>query len=313
MMKIKYLIIPAAITLASAFTGCGEGDEPLPASKTPLVLMASVYDIDSEISSVWHSGQAFGVYMLEGGRTPLVSNERHLADNRGVTGYLVPENSALMFPTDGSSVDITAYYPYDGHAAVNGHRTTVSVKGGTAPDAFLWGDFENASSKSPRVTLEFKSMLSQIRARILDNDPDVARVVARMEGAPLSCGFDVLNGQYIGTPSNDSPIGVTVKVVERAFELSVVVLGAEGAPDGPSLEITALDKNGKEIRKYPSIALGEMLGLDDGCRFSPNTVYNLAGSLSKNGVDLQFTGSSPICILPWTTDPDEEEGTIIKR
>ena len=55
-----------------------------------------------------------------------------------------------------------------------------------------------------------------------------------------------------------------------------------------------------------------MLELADGRTFKANTVYNLAGNLTAEDVKLQFTGASPICILSWDTDSNEEFGTIIK-
>lgn len=313
MNMIRYITIAAAMMLALAFTGCRHSDEPEHAAPVALVLSAAVYDIDAETSSVWHAGQEFGVYMLGSGRNPMVSNVRHLADNRGVTGYLVPEAAAMTFPTDGTSVDIAAYYPYDGYAADNGHRTTVAVRDGMAADAYLWADAAGASAAAPRVTLAFKSLLAQIRARILCADSEVARLLVRIDGAPRSCDFDVVNGCYTGTADCSAPTGVTVKVSDGAFDLSATVVAAESAEAGPVMTVTALDADGKQIRTYPPVALGALMGLDNGRTFTPNTVYSLAGSITAGGIDLQFTGKSPICILGWTTDPDEESGIIIKN
>ena len=53
--------------------------------------------------------------------------------------------------------------------------------------------------------------------------------------------------------------------------------------------------------------------LENGRTFESNTIYNLAGNLGPDKLDMKFTGSSPICILNWGTDPDEESGTIIKK
>lgn len=308
----KKLSIPSALALALALSGCHH-DDPAPARPSALVLTASVYDIATEESSVWHSGQPFGVYMTDSENTPVATNSRHLADNRGVTGYLVPEGTPLYLPADGSQVRVAAYHPYDEHAAANGHRTTIAIRGSMPPDACLWAEAKNISKSSPRATLGFKSQLAQIRARILNDDPATARIVARIEGAPGKCEFDILEGRYTGTPDCSSPIGITVKVNEGAFELDVVVAATESAEGGPGIVVTALDKSGREIRTYPKVAVGEMLGLENGRTFQPNTVYSLAGTIDSDNLYLQFTGSSPICILTWETDPDEEFGTIIKN
>lgn len=312
MMKKTILtsILPA---LALSFTGCHNSDDPEAVNQPALVLVGAVYDIDAESSSIWHSGQAFGVYMLDNDHAPIVANVKHLADNRGTTGYLVPEGSSLYLPADGRAVNITAYYPFDGMAVENGHITTITVREGMAADACVWADARNASGANPKVSLGFKSQLSQIQGRLLNEDPATARIVVRVNGAPRSCGFDVINGRYVGTPDCTSPIGATVKVTEGAFEFTAIVAATESAANGPSIEITALDSNGKEIRTYPAVPLGDMLGLSGGRQFEQNTIYNLAGNLSAENVDMKFTGSSPICILNWGTDPDEETGTIIKN
>lgn len=312
MMKniILTAILPA---LALHLTGCTNSDDPETVTQPALVLVGAVYDIDAESSSIWHSGQAFGVYMLNSDQAPIAANVKHLADNRGTTGYLVPEGVSLCFPADGHPVNIAAYYPFDKTAAENDNRTTITVREGMAADACVWAEARNASGANPKVSLGFKSQLSKIQGRLLNEDPATARIVVRVNGAPRSCGFDVINGRYVGTPDCTSPIGATVKVTEGAFEFTAIVAATESTANGPSIEITALDSNGKEIRTYPAVPLGDMLGLSGGRQFEQNTIYNLAGNLSAENVDMRFTGSSPICILNWGTDPDEETGTIIKN
>lgn len=308
----KILSITTALTLAFAMSSCRSDDEPASAPAS-LVLMATVYDIDAESSSVWHSGQVFGVYMLAGDNSPVASNVRHIADDRGVTGYLVPSGDALRLPADGSPTSVAAYYPYDESAVSRNHQTTISVREGTAADACLWASASNVASANPKATLGFKSQLAQIHVRLLNDDPAVARIVARISGAPRSCDFDILTGRYTGTPDCGSPIGATVKNLERAFDLTAVVAATHSAPDGPVLEITALDNSGRELRTYPPVALGTMMGLENGRTFEPNTVYNVAGNLAADDLKIQFTGKSPICILSWSDDPDEEFGTIIRK
>lgn len=308
----KKIIQTTAIAAALAFSGCHSNNDPEPQNPTALVLMAAVYGIDNGSVSTWHSGQPFGVYMLGSDNSPVAVNSRHIADNRGVTGYLVPDGQALSLPDDGRQVDVAAYYPYDEAAPANGHITTVTISEGMAPDAFLWARAANADRNNPRITMKFKSQLAQIRVRILNDDPATARIVARLEGAPRSCGFDVINGCYTGPAQCDSPIGMPVTVREGAIECTAVIAAAESAVDGPVLQITALDNSGKEIRRYTPVTLGALLELENNRTFKPNTIYNLAGNLTPDVVNLQFTGSSPICILSWDTDTDEEFGTIIK-
>lgn len=314
-IMIKNIIIPYIIALALAIsaTACSSHDDPVPSSQSALILKADVYDIDAESSSLWHSGQPFGVYMLHGDNIPVESNARYLADNRGVTGYLVPEGNALLFPADGSPVKVAAYYPYSESAITQGHRCTIEVREGTAPDAYLWAAAGNASSSNPCVRLGFRSQLAQLQIRVLNDDPAIARMIVRIENAPRSCAFDILNGLYIGEPDCTSPIGMTVKVCEGAFEITGVVAATMSAEGGPRLVATSVDKSGREIRRYPPVALGAMLKLNNGREFKPNTIYKLAGNINVNELNLQFTGSSPICILNWGFDPDEESGTIIKK
>lgn len=308
----KNLCISAALALAVVTAGCHSDDEPAPAPAS-LVLMASVYDIDAESSSIWHSGQVFGVYMLDSDNMPVASNIRHIADNRGVTGYLVPEQNAIYLPADGTPSDIAAYYPYDESAPSNGHQTTISVREGIPADAYLWASVTDVVAANPRATLGFKSQLAQIHLHLLNDDPAVARVVARIYGAPRSCEFDILTGRYTGTPDCGSPIGATVRKLEKAFDITAVVAATQSAPEGACLEITALDNSGRELRTYPPVALGAMMGLVGDRTFEPNTIYNLAGNIGVDELKIQFTGKSPICILSWSDDPDEEFGTIIKK
>lgn len=313
MTTIKYIptYLAAGLGALLSLTACHNDDESQASLPGVPVITAAIYDIASENSSIWHSGQIFGVYMLDSERAPLAANARHIADNRGVTGYLVPEGTALSLPADGSAVSIAAYHPYDADAARADHRTTIAVSEGMAPDAYIRAESGGVSTASPRVTLGFKSQLAQISGRIICSDPSTARIVARIEGAPRSCSYDIVAGRYDGTPEC-SPIGATVSVLDRAFEFTAVVAATESAAGGPILHITALDRNGRELRTYRPVALGPLLRLSDSRTFAQNTVYKLAGELDAADLRLQYTGTSPICILQWDTDPDEEFGTIIK-
>lgn len=87
---------------------------------------------------------------------------------------------------------------------------------------------------------------------------------------------------------------------------------ASRAGDGAVLVVVSLDSDGNVIKEYPPVNMEDLLDLDNGT-FAPNTSYNFAGDISSEGLDIQFTGTSPICILNWATDPDEESGTIIKK
>lgn len=310
-IKMKRSTISAVLALTMVLGGCHSKDDA-PSGPTPLVLTAAVYDIDAETSSVWHSGEPFGVYMFADNKTPTAANVRYFADNRGATGYLVPDGNAICFPSDQSQVNVASYYPFDESAAANGHTTIVTASEGMAPDGCVWAKASGASALKPRVQMHLKSMLAQISGRILNNDPATARIVARIEGAPRSARLDILSGKYTEMLDCDSPIGVTVKALEGAFEVSAVIVAGESCEDGSKLVLTALDGAGNELRTYPGVALGELLKLGNERLFEPNTVYKIAGDIDAEGVDLRFTGLSSICILSWASDPDEESGTIIK-
>lgn len=317
MQNIRFLLmLPVGVALAIALQGCRHDDNPAPVAEVSAVIVASVYDIDADTPSVWHSGEAFGVYMLGNGNKPLAANARHFADDRGVTGYLVPEGKPLVFPADGAGVAVTAYYPFDPKAADNGDVVTVTVTEGTAPDAYLWAMDPESGVGSPKVTLDFRSTLARIKGRVLCSDPEVAGISARLEGAPRSCGFDVAAGRYVGIPDCNSPIGVAVRKAGGAFDLSAVIVAtataASRAGESAYLVVVSLDSDGNVIKEYPPVNMEDLLDLDNGA-FAPNTSYNFAGDISSEGLDIQFTGTSPICILNWATDPDEESGTIIKK
>lgn len=306
-MKSTLYCILAALTLC----GCNSNDEPTPDS-TALVITASVSDTGSDATLLWHSGQRFGVYLTETGGNILAANRLHLADDRGTTGYLVPDGEAILLPSDAANLTVTAYYPYDESAAETGHTTLVCVDEKTAGTAYLRATSVGVSLAKPKTSLTFTSILSRVEATIINRWPEAARLVAAIEGAPRSCAYDFLGGHYTGQPVCTPPMGMNFASSGSTFSLSASVAACSASDAGPNLAVKVLDAEGRLLRSLDPIPLGRLLRLTDSRSFEPNTAYKLAGTLSPAGLELQYGGTSAICILNWREDPDEENRTFIK-
>ena len=75
------------------------------------------------------------------------------------------------------------------------------------------------------------------------------------------------------------------------------------------MEITLKD-NQDQVVAQGTVSLNEMLETQENGEMKENTQYNVAVQVTENGeIKTQLKGTSPLLILNWTEDQEEEEGT----
>lgn len=76
-----------------------------------------------------------------------------------------------------------------------------------------------------------------------------------------------------------------------------------------NVEITLKD-NQDQVVAQGTVSLNEMLETQENGEMKENTQYNVAVQVTENGeIKTQLKGTSPLLILNWTEDQEEEEGT----
>ncbi len=167
-MKKTTIFALAAAMFAAA---CTKNDEPGAAQDEAVRFNASIAQTPATRTTgggdTWAAGDKVGIFMIASASPDL------LAENQPYTaspaGELTPDGEPMYYPQDGSTVDFTAYYPYN--AAVTAETLDLTVAGQTTEAAqnaldVLWARTPGMSKGSPAVGLAFGHVLSKVTFNI---------------------------------------------------------------------------------------------------------------------------------------------------
>lgn len=312
--------------LTVTFAACSDKEETQQPAQQPVVLTGEVFSIGTDVGTVWSGGQAIGVYMLKSETQEVVgdyANVKHLADNRGATGYLVPADNVPMFlPEDGSKVDLRAYYPYSADVTTGttrserAHTLAVNVDERTKPDGFLYSkNSSGISSNHASATLQLTSMLTVVKINFLCTLEGAHNISAQLLNMPNQGIFDLIEGrftQYDIVPEAQAMTGSkTQETGSVNFAMQAVILPGELNED-MTLTVSVYGPKGETLKSYAPIGLHEVLELQNK-QLPENTQYDVAAQLTENdNIETQLVGTSAICILNWTEGDEDPEGGIAR-
>lgn len=167
-MKLEKLFF-ATVLSGLAFTACVDNDDKSEWNdgSQPISFTSSIKGINTRaVDSKWTAGDKIGVFMKATSgdlASAIAVNKQHATDANGNVSAADADN-ALYYPTDGSSVDFIAYYPYT--ASLTGNVYKVNVADQSKPENIdlLYSNnatgFAKGTANKPQ--LQFAHQLSQI-------------------------------------------------------------------------------------------------------------------------------------------------------
>lgn len=203
----------------------------------------------------WTAGDKVGIFMKAANgdlSAATAANKLHTTDKNGNLTASNAEN-ALYYPTDGSSVDFVAYYPYVISLPGNTYKVDVTTQTDKPAIDLLYSDnakgFAKGASGSPQLT--FTHMLSQIVFNIEKDAtiPTLDGLKVTFKGMNTKADFTLADGKLInaGTVAD-----ITSLMAEGATTITTIVLPATTLSD---IKVV-FDLNGKSyIADYPQTVL----------------------------------------------------------
>ena len=203
----------------------------------------------------WTAGDKVGIFMKAANgdlSAATAANKLHTTDKNGNLTASNAEN-ALYYPTDGSSVDFVAYYPYVISLPGNTYKVDVTTQTDKPAIDLLYSDnakgFAKGASGSPQLT--FTHMLSQIVFNIEKDAtiPTLDGLKVTFKGMNTKADFTLADGKLInaGTVAD-----ITSLMAEGATTITTIVLPATTLSD---IKVV-FDLNGKAyIADYPQTVL----------------------------------------------------------
>lgn len=172
-MKHHHIYLLALLALL--FIGCNDKDDKtFESDPITFVSQAASYGGSSE-SGQWQTGDLAGAFMFElGATTPLNngSNAVYAAGSTGPTSTFTAD-APLKYPTDGTMVSFTAYYPYSAEATELLYPISLGDQaGGTAKHDLMMARStqRHSAHTSPNVMMTFQHQLSKVVFKFVDKN-----------------------------------------------------------------------------------------------------------------------------------------------
>lgn len=270
MKKNKFAVLALILPMLAA---CSDNnDDPTPTDRTPLSISAGINTRASE--STWNQGDAIGVYTLNTGTATVYNNQANFKYTNttadGATASFVPADAAntAYYPTDGSKVDVLAYYP---HAAGNTGTGTLSVnvsnQTNLAAIDFMTADRVTGKSQDdPSVAFAFVHRLTKLNITLKADESlgniNLADAKVTLSGTSATAIFDLFTQQLnasgdktnielkgdkaivIPTPAG-SGVAFSIKVGDKTFNAPLPATVALGTGEEATITIT--------LKENPSI------------------------------------------------------------
>lgn len=330
MIKKLFTLFTLSALLCAA-TGCSSSDDEPVKQRQPVVLKGEIFALDSDVATVWSGGQAVGVYMVKKGTNEVIdgyANKKHFADNRGVTGYLVPADNVPMYlPDDGTEVDYRVYYPYDPEVKTDADVSTrsylesayceVIVDKNTAPDGFLYSRNSNYSTAQKESVIQLKSMLSVVNLQV-ECPADTKSLTATIKGTATKGLFDLMEGQFVKREvevEKELPMKGTKESTSESTTFTMEAVILSGLVEMQSfLEILSVNTQ-NEVTTYDPLPLAQIIEVDKTDNVAEeNTQYNVSAQITEgsNQITTKLLDKSSIVILKWVEDEEDPIGGVAR-
>lgn len=222
----------------------------------PISFTSSIQGLNTRAANAkWTTGDKVGIFMKAANgdlSTAIAENKLHTTDENGNLTASNAEN-ALYYPTDGSSVDFVAYYPYVTSLAGTTYKVDVATQTDQPAIDLLYSDnakgFAKGTSSTPQ--LQFAHMLSQIVFNIEKDAtiPTLNGLKVTFKGLNTKADFTLADGK-LGNAGTVADIAANVDV--NGATATTIVLPAAALSD---IKVV-FDLNGKSYTAdYPQTVL----------------------------------------------------------
>ena len=310
-----YYVLLQGMLAVCLLSSCKEDkEETIAPQQIPVVLKASIYELEATEGTVWRGGQEFGVFMLKAGTDQPVgtyANCLYTADNYSSTGYLIPEDEKPMYyPADGSKVDIVAYYPYEANLTVSrasGYTVEFDLsdqKKVKADDFIHSKEGQGLHGGSGSYELQLRPVLSKIRLDLMPgsgmSEEQLKQLKVSLKEMPTTGVFDLVHGVFLSLDEKKDMEMVKSSTHTTGREMVVFPGQME---ESLTLRVELEDEDGND--KEWEIPLKDVISHAEG-----NTQYEVGLKVNPESLEATLVSTTPIYILDWQDDKENVEDEI---
>lgn len=294
-MKLTNLLCMGALS-ALVFTACVNNDDKSEWNdgSQPVSFTSSIQGVNSRaVDNKWSAGDKVGIFMKAAGGELSAATDVNKLYTTNDAGILTASNAdnALYYPSNGSSVDFIAYYPYTASLANNTYVVNVANQTNQPAIDLLYSNnatgFAKGSANKPQ--LQFTHKLSQIVFNIT-KDATITNLVGlkvTFKGMNTTANFTLADGKL----ANAGTIAdIAASVNESAATATTIVLPATALSNVK----VVFELNGKSYTAdYPQASLAE------GSRYTHNV--KLSDSNGQPVIEMEAA-----TITNWITVPGSD-------
>lgn len=311
----SYKLISLLVLALAFFSACeSERDYPdNPLDKRNQVrFQATIGTVETRATGTeWETGDAIGVYALNGGTTlpdGLYDGKENIKFTTPGNGVFTAASTVISFPESGM-LNFVAYYPYN--ETIEGLAYPIDISDQSLPSAIdlLYSDnAKGATISEPTVALQFKHKLSLLSLTITAGDGvgSLQGLSAKIDNMKTEGSLNLADGTV--TPGSTSQsFTLQSSIADKTATAVAILLPGQGLQEAT----VTFSLGGQEYKWTP-----EQMDLESGKKYSYTIQLSTSGlTLLQPGATIEDwedadTGSGIVVLTPEEDGSEEEYWTV---
>lgn len=235
----------SAVALAALLLTACQNDEETMQTDARVALQVTSGIQTRAYDDQWEEKDDIGIFGFTQGDAPAqaYTNVRYVT--MGGDGAFTPDGTTIYLPTDGSSLDFVAYYPYTATAMTDGvYTVNVTDQSDQSAIDLMAADTQTADRINNTVAFNFEHKLSKIVLTFKPGDgmalSELAGMKVQLTNQQPKATFDVTQPDGEVVVGTDSPIDITLLTNADGTSSEGIVLPSENF-DGMTLHLALVD------------------------------------------------------------------------
>ena len=237
-MKRQLLCICVSAALLAGCTGDGETTVPDHDGRVPLQVNSGIHVQTRAYDDKWETGDAIGIYMLNGETAESENNRYTTAADKQATGnFSAADGQTIYFPASGDARDFIAYYPWqDIPKGSTTYRVDVATQTPQQAIDLMGATKVTGKDKSdPEVTFRFTHKLVKlvltIRPAAGMSGSDLQGLKVALTNQRTQATYDVLKGDDVTVDTGVAATAIPLKTAADGASAEGIVLPAADTAD----------------------------------------------------------------------------------
>ncbi len=218
----------SALALAALLMTACQNDEETMQTDSRVALQVTSGIQTRAYDDQWEKGDEIGIFGNIQGTTPAEWSGNVPYTTTNGDGNFAPDAGPIYLPTDGTSVDFVAYYPYTASLTDGVYTVDVSSQSNQSAIDFMASGTQTADRINPEVVFNFEHKLSKLYITFRAGDgmaaADLAGMTVQLTGQQPKATYDVTQPDGAVNVGTDNPVTLTLNTAADGTSAEGIVL-----------------------------------------------------------------------------------------